>query len=161
MSACGSEIDSMQHATPDSTRVCSVSPYAGGVRQVQSLFASSPSAGFPAPGDDQVERSLDINDLVVRNPSATFFVRVSGDSMNGAGIFDTDVLVVDRSLPVRNGVIVVAAVFGELVVKRLIISKVGTQLVSEHPEYAPILLSGADDCFVWGVVTGSVRVFHV
>jgi len=61
------------------------------------LYSSRPSAGFPAPGDDQVERVLDINDLVVQNPSSTFFVRVEGDSMIGAGIFSGDVLVIDRS----------------------------------------------------------------
>src|SRR3989338_6274684 len=83
------------------------------------FFASRPSAGFPAPGDDQVENILDINDLVVKNPASTFFVRVEGDSMIGAGIFSGDVLVIDRSKDAKDGLIVVAAVNGELVVKRL------------------------------------------
>src|SRR6056297_954033 len=84
------------------------------------LYSSRPAAGFPAPGDDQVERVLDINDLVVRHPATTFFVRVEGDSMEGAGIYSGDVLVVDRGVETRHGVIVVAAVNGELVVKRLV-----------------------------------------
>src|SRR5262245_37397313 len=83
------------------------------------LFASQPAAGFPAPGDDFVEKPLDLNELLIQNPTATFFVRVAGDSMEGAHIFDGDILVVDRSVASRDGSLVVAAVFGELVVKRL------------------------------------------
>ena len=93
---------------PKPSRLCSV-----------PLFASHPAAGFPAPGDDQVEQPLDLNDLLVDDPTATFYVRVSGDSMEGARIFHGDVLVVDRSIEARPEMIVVAAVYGELVVKRL------------------------------------------
>ena len=123
------------------------------------MYQSSPAAGFPAPGDDQVERVLDINDLVVQNPASTFFVRVEGDSMTGAGIFSGDVLVIDRSKEAKDGVIVVAAVNGEMVVKRLSELHEGMALVSENDEYAPILVSEDEDCRVWGVVVGSVRVF--
>lgn len=123
------------------------------------LYASRPAAGFPAPGDDQVERALDINDLVVKNPSATFFVRVEGDSMEGVGIFSGDVLVVDRSLTPKDGSIVVAAVFGELVTKQLKITGSAHQLVSANDLYDPIDISDNDECFVWGVVVGSVRQF--
>lgn len=123
------------------------------------LFASRPSAGFPAPADDLVERALDINDLVVKNPASTFFVRVSGDSMQGAGIFSDDVLVVDRAVEPKDSSIVVAAVYGELVVKRL--KKRGNThvLVSENEAYEPIVVSENEDCFLWGVVVGSVRQF--
>ena len=125
------------------------------------LFSSRPSAGFPAPGDDQVERALDINDLVVKNPASTFFVRVSGDSMVGAGIFSDDVLVIDRSVDPSNGKIVVAAINGELVIKRLHqpSSRQGLELVSENDEYEPIKVSEDENCVVWGVVVGSVRQF--
>lgn len=124
------------------------------------LFSSQPAAGFPAPGDDQIEKMLDINDLVVENPASTFYVRVSGDSMEGAGIFSNDVLVVDRSIEPKNGSIVVAAVFGELVVKFLEKNGSGTKLVSATEGYAPIDVAEHDDCYVWGCVVGSVRVFH-
>lgn len=124
-----------------------------------TLFASRPAAGFPAPGDDQIENILDINDLVVKNPASTFFVRVEGDSMIGAGIFSGDVLVVDRSKDPSNGAIVVAAVNGELVVKRLSVQKGKTLLLSENEHYAPIAIGDGEECFVWGVVTGSVRTF--
>ena len=125
------------------------------------LYQSAPSAGFPAPGDDQVERTLDINDLVVQNPTATFFVRVEGDSMVGAGIFSGDVLVVDRSKEVQDGCIVVAAINGEMVVKRFVITGKGcySLLVSENDEYTPIAVGEGEDCTIWGVVVGSVRHF--
>lgn len=128
------------------------------------LYSSQPAAGFPAPGDDEVERALDINDLVVKHPSATFFVRVAGDSMEGAGIFDSDVLVVDRSIEHADGQIVVAAVFGEMVVKRLKKNNSSSsgpdlELVSENDAYDPIVVNEEGDCTIWGVVVGSVRVF--
>lgn len=129
----------------------------GDVRS-QPLYASQPAAGFPSPGDDLVEQPLDLNDLMVDNPTATFFVRVAGDSMEGARIFDGDVLVVDRSIEAKPGLIVVAAVYGELVVKRLQKTQSGLALVSENKDYKPILIDEAEGCFIWGVVTGSARV---
>ena len=129
-------------------------------KQKLTLFASRPAAGFPAPADDLIERALDINDLVVKNPASTFFVRVEGDSMEGTGIFSGDVLVVDRAVEAKDGKIVVAAVYGEMVVKR--IRKVGEQffLYSENESYKPIVVSENDDCYIWGTVVGSVRNFN-
>tara|TARA_B100001939_G_C16539586_1_gene445690 strand:+ start:97 stop:546 length:450 start_codon:yes stop_codon:yes gene_type:complete len=121
------------------------------------LYASQPAAGFPAPGDDLVEKSLNINDLLVQNESATFFVRVSGDSMEGAKIFDNDILVVDRSVTPKDGHIVVAAVYGEMVVKRLKMISGAMVLVSEQVGYEPIAVNEMEDCYIWGVVTGSAR----
>lgn len=123
------------------------------------LYASSPQAGFPAPGDDMVERSLNIHDLLVRHPASTFFVRVEGDSMEGAGIFSGDILVLDRSITPAHGSIVVAVVDGGMVVKRVRIDNAGLLLVSENRDYAPIRVSKEMGCYVWGVVTGSVRQF--
>jgi DNA polymerase V len=146
------------------TTVSEVSRPSVGPQKLVPLYSSRPAAGFPAPGDDQVEKVLDINDLVVKNPASTFFVRVEGDSMVGAGIFGGDVLVIDRSKDAIDGSIVVAAVNGELVVKRL---KVATgngsdplrTLLSENENYAPIIIGDGEECFVWGVVVGSVRQF--
>lgn len=123
------------------------------------LYAAQPAAGFPAPGDDLVERPLDLNDLMIDNETATFFVRVSGDSMEGVQIFDGDILVVDRSVQPEHNSIVVAAVYGELVVKQLHKARNATELRSANPRYQPIEISDNDDVFVWGVVTGSVRRF--
>lgn len=139
--------------------VVDIRKHSEAVEQKVPMFASSPAAGFPAPADDLIERALDINDLVVKNPASTFFVRVQGDSMEGAGIFSGDVLVVDRAIVPKDGSIVVAAVYGELVVKRL--QKKGEThiLVSENESYEPIVVSENDDCFLWGAVVGSVRTF--
>ncbi len=123
------------------------------------LYSSSPAAGFPAPGDDMVEKSLNVHDYLVKHPVATFFVRVEGDSMEGAGIFSGDILVVDRSVEAVAGKIVVAAVGGGLVVKRLARLDGNMVLVSENESYEPILVGSDEECFVWGVVTGSVRHF--
>lgn len=123
------------------------------------LYSSRPQAGFPSPGDDLVEKFLDINDLVVQNPASTFFVRVEGDSMEGAGIFSGDVLVVDRSCIPSDGSIIVAAVYGEMLVKRLRVHGDAHELISENDSYAPIAVSHHEDCFIWGVVVGSVRRF--
>lgn len=123
------------------------------------LYSSAPAAGFPAPGDDMVEKSLNVHDYLVKHPVSTFFVRVEGDSMEGAGIFSGDILVVDRSVEAISGKIVVAAVGGGLVIKRL--SKIGEKmmLMSENTAYTPIEVTGDEECFIWGVVTGSVRHF--
>lgn len=123
------------------------------------LYTSAPAAGFPAPGDDMVEKSLNVQDYLVKNPISTFFVRVEGDSMEGSGIFSGDILVVDRSVEARTGRIVVAAVGGGLVVKRLAMLNGDTVLMSENDAYAPITVTGDEECFIWGVVTGSVRHF--
>ncbi len=124
------------------------------------LYADAVAAGFPSPGDDLVEQPLDLNDLMIDNPTSTFFVRVQGDSMEGARIFDGDVLVVDRSIQARENMIVVAAVYGELVVKRLQKTRTGLALVSENDNYAPILIDDTEGCYIWGVATGSARVFR-
>jgi len=139
--------------------VTAVSTPAESLGAKQPLYASAPAAGFPAPGDDMVEKSLNVHDLLVKNEAATFFVRVEGDSMEGAGIFSGDILVVDRSLEAISGKIVVAAVNGELVVKRLGRLHQQLALYSENSAYQPIVISDSEDCFIWGVVTGSVRVF--
>ena len=143
---------------PKHTLVETITPAQMNQSHAAPLYASQPAAGFPAPGDDLVERPLDLNDLMIDNPTATFFVRVSGDSMEGARIFDGDVLVVDRSVEPKNRSIVVAAVYGELVVKQLEKSGSSVRLVSANEAYDPILLDEVEGCHVWGVVTGVVRV---
>lgn len=110
-------------------------------------------AGFPSPADDYVDRSLDLNEHLIRNPQATFFVRAHGDSMLGAGIRSGDLMVVDRSAQVGPGDIVVAAINGELTVKRLGRTPNGPALLPEHPDYTPIEISEETDFELWGKVT--------
>lgn len=121
------------------------------------LFASRVPAGFPSPADDYVDQRLDLNTHLVEHPAATFFTRVSGHSMRGAGIHDGDLLIVDRALEPQDGRIVIAAINGELTVKRLQLRKSGTWLVPEHPDYKPLKITEGLDCVIWGVVT---RVIH-
>jgi DNA polymerase V len=142
---------------PAETSVTHVAPAVVNKPAVVDLYASQPAAGFPAPGDDLVEAPIDLNDILIDDPVATFFVRVSGDSMEGARIFAGDVLVVDRSRTPRDGSIVVAAVYGELVVKRLRQRHGSEALVSEQVGYEPITVGETDEVFIWGVVTGVVR----
>ncbi len=125
-------------------------------RQSLPLYASRVPAGFPSPADDYVDQRLDLNDLIER-PAATFFVTVTGDSMTGASIHDGDLLVVDRSLEATNGRIVIAAVNGELTVKRLALKAGSAWLLPENPAYSPLQLKEGLECVIWGVVT---RVIH-
>jgi DNA polymerase V len=110
-------------------------------------------AGFPSPADDYMEGSLDLNEYVIKHPSATYFVRASGDSMTDAGIFNGDLLIVDRSLEPVHGKVVIAEVDGQLTVKRLFKLKDRFLLQSENANYPPIELQEGNEVVVWGVVT--------
>ncbi|SFK15393.1 SOS response UmuD protein. Serine peptidase. MEROPS family S24 [Desulfomicrobium apsheronum] len=124
---------------------------------VLPLYLHRIPAGFPSPADDYIESGLDLNDLLVRNPAATFMVRVSGDSMIGVGIHDGDILVVDRSETAVHGKIVVAALDGEMTVKRLHLKDGQCRLVPENKAFQPIQVGTEQDLQVWGVVVGVVR----
>jgi DNA polymerase V len=126
-------------------------------RAVTPLYLARIPAGFPSPADDYVESALDLNAYLVRHPAATFMVRVSGDSMIGAGISDGDILVVDRSEEAVHGRIVVAVVDGEMTVKRLHIRKGRHVLRPENPNYSALNIQEGQDVQIWGVVTGVIR----
>lgn len=121
------------------------------------LYLSKVAAGFPSPADNYIERRLDLNEHLIKHKEATFFVRVNGDSMTGAGIFDNDLLVVDRAINPDVGRIVVASVNGELTVKRLMRNDGKLWLVAENSAYAPIEMKDGMDCVIWGVVTNAVH----
>ncbi|MBD3329400.1 translesion error-prone DNA polymerase V autoproteolytic subunit [Candidatus Dojkabacteria bacterium] len=121
------------------------------------LYSSTVSAGFPSPAEDLIDRKLDLNEFVVQHPNSTFFVKVAGDSMIGAGILDGDILVVDRSLNAKNQDIILAIIEGEFTVKRLAKSSTGVALVPENSNYKPIKIDENSDFEVWGVVTSIIR----
>jgi len=121
------------------------------------LYSHSISAGFPSPADDYIKERLDLNELLVNNKSATFFLRVKGDSMINAGIHHGDIIVVDRSVQPSHRSIVVAVVDGELTVKRLITRSGSAELHAENSKYAPICLQEGQELTIWGVVTSSVH----
>ena len=117
------------------------------------LFFTRIAAGFPSPADDYIEKKLDLNDLVIQHPTATFFVRVEGESMCGAGISSGDILVVDRSVEAVSGKIVVAILDGEFTVKRIHLGPRGITLLPENASYPAIEVPPQSDFQVWGVVT--------
>ena len=123
------------------------------------LYASRISAGFASPADDHLENKLDLNQLLVPKPSATFMLKVAGDSMIGAGIYDGDLLIVDRSETAVNGSIVIAVVHGDLTVKRLKQDATGLWLMPENPKYQPIAIGENSDFLIWGCVTHAIHNF--
>lgn len=121
-------------------------------KEFQILCTSIP-AGFPSPAADYLEDKIDLNELLISNPSATFFVKVEGDSMINAFIPDKALLVVDRSLNAGSGDIVVAVINGEFTVKWLMITYDGTFLTPANPKYKPTRINEEINFQVWGVVT--------
>ncbi len=117
------------------------------------LFESLVPAGFPSIAEDYVDRALNLNELLIQHPAATFFVRVSGDSMVNAGIMTNDILIVDRALTATNNKIVIARIDGEITVKRLRKEGSTILLCAENPAYEPIVITPSMDFEVWGVVT--------
>lgn len=117
------------------------------------LFSARVKAGFPSPADDNIEARLDLNDLVVKHKTATFYVRVEGNSMNGANIHDGDILVVDRAIEPTSGKIVLAILNGEFTVKRIRITKNQITLLPENPQFKPLKITNEIDFEIWGVIT--------
>jgi DNA polymerase V len=128
---------------PFFTRLCS---------DLLGFFADVP-AGFPSPADDYEETSLDLNKYLVKNPAATFFVRVAGDSMIGAGIHCGDIIIVDRGIEPRDKSVVIAVVNGRFTVKRIRIMGRRITLEPENENYCVQEISDGMEFEVWGVVT--------
>ena len=115
-------------------------------------------AGFPSPADDFLEGHLDLNEYLISHPSATYYVRVKGESMINAGIHDGDLLIVDRSLEPRENKVVIAIVDGQLTVKRL--KKLKNKqfvLVAENPDFPPIEVNEENNVSIWGIVTNVIH----
>jgi DNA polymerase V len=117
------------------------------------FFGNYIKAGFPSPADDYIENRLDLNELLIKHPAATFFVRVEGESMENALIRSGDVLVVDRSLSPAHGKIVVAVLNGEFTVKRIAMCGKNISLLSENDSFPAIEITEDVDFQIWGVVT--------
>ena len=126
-------------------------------RYALPIFLGRLPAGFPSPADDHLEGKLDLNRHLVKYPAATFFVRVTGDSMIGAGIHSGDLLVVDRSLEPADKNVVVAVLDGELTVKRLSKQNGTLRLLPENPKYLPIEVTPNQSLEIWGVVTNVIH----
>lgn len=120
------------------------------------LFLESISAGFPSPAQDYIEQTLDLNELCIKQPAATFFVRVEGDSMIEAGIHPNDILIVDRSIQAEQGDIVIASVHGEFTVKELQL-RPQIKLIPRNCRYSSISISEDTELIIFGVVTFVVK----
>lgn len=121
------------------------------------LYGSKVAAGFPSPADDYIEGHLDLNEHLVKHPAATFFVRAAGSSMINVGIHENDILIVDRSIAPTHGKIVVAAIDGQLTVKRLHLKNNKLTLLPENQEFEPIEINENNEVYIWGVVTNVIH----
>ena len=123
------------------------------------LFSDLVQCGFPSPAADYVEQRIDLNQLLIQHPSATYFVQASGDSMIGGGISDGDLLRVDRAITASHGDIIIAAVDGEFTVKKLQLRPT-VQLIPMNSAYSPITISSEDTLDVFGVVIHVVKAMR-
>ncbi len=122
------------------------------------LYSSNVQAGEPSPADDYIDDVVDLNAYLIRHPADTFMVRAAGESMTGAAIYPGDILIVDRSIKPSNGRIIVAAVDGQLTVKRFDKDKRGiVSLLPENPQFHPIILTEGNELIIWGVVTNVIH----
>lgn len=121
------------------------------------LYETKVQAGFPSPADDHMPDRLDLNKYLIKRPAATFFIRVTGDSMINAGIKENDLLVVDKSIKPVNNKIVIAVINNEFTVKRLKIIDNEAYLFPENDNYSVIKID--EEGYIWGVVTSVIRQF--
>ncbi len=117
------------------------------------------SAGFPSPADDFIELTIDLNKHLIKHRDSTFFAKVKGHSMKDAGIFDGDLLVIDKSLAPQDGKIAICQIDGEFTVKRIKIEKDSVWLVAENEAYQPIKVTEENELMIWGIVMHSIKSF--
>jgi len=126
-------------------------------KSYHQFYSCAVTAGFPSPADDYLESKLDLNDYLIKHPSATFFVRVVGDSMVNAGIHNNDIIIVDRSIKPKHGKIIVAALDGQMTVKRLYRRDKKVILLPENNLFKPIEISDSMEIVIWGVATNVIH----
>ena len=122
-----------------------------------ALLRHAVPAGIPSAADDEIETRVSLDEHLIEHKESTFFMRVAGDSMRGLGIFDGDLLVVDRALPATHGCVVIAVVDGEFTVKQLIYTATGRLLRAAHPDYADLIIQPEQELSIWGVVKWNVH----
>jgi len=140
---------------------CNKQPTMYTVYMNSTIYSSKVACGFPSPADDHMEGALDLNQHLIKHPAATFFVRAAGESMCEAGILDGDLLVVDKSLPPKDGSIVIALINGEFMVKRLKIINGQGFLYPANKNFKPIAVGGVEGFQFWGVVTHAIHDVRV
>jgi DNA polymerase V len=117
------------------------------------LYSGSIACGFPSPAEDYLDHPLDLNELLIKKPAATFFIRAKGESMVPAGIFEGDILIIDRSLQAKNGHIILAVINGEFTLKRFIKNKDSSKVIlqADNPKFTSIVITEEMDFQIWGV----------
>ena len=133
------------------------SGYSGSKGFTQHDVSTANATGFTAAADDYMERGIDLNEQLIRNKPATFFMRVSGNSMINAGIYDGDIAIVDRSLKPQNGKIVIAVIDGEMLIRRYEKTINSLRLIPETANLSPIEVNEFNDFKIWGVVIYIIR----
>ncbi len=133
------------------------SSYTGSKNYSQQDVQTANTSGFGAAADDYMERGIDLNEQLIRNKPATFFMKMNGSSMINAGIFDGDILIVDRSVKPVNGKIVIAVIDGEMLIRRYERTINKLRLIPETPKLSPIEVSEFSDFKIWGVVIHLIR----
>lgn len=123
----------------------------------RALLRRAVPAGFPSPADDYVEQRISLDEHLIQHRESTFFMRVAGESMRGLGIFDGDLLVVDRASPATHGCVVIAVVDGEFTVKQLLHTPTGQVLRAAHADYPDAHIRPEQDFSIWGVVRWNVH----
>ena len=133
------------------------SSYNGSKGFTQQDVSTANATGFGAAADDYMERGIDLNEQLIRNKPATFFMRVSGSSMINAGIYEGDIVIVDRSLKPQNGKIVIAVIDGEMLIRRYVKTINSLRLIPETAKLSPIEINEFNDFKIWGVVIYIIR----
>jgi DNA polymerase V len=127
-------------------------------RHLVALYCSKITAGFPSPADDYIDKNLDLNEHLIKKPAATFFLRASGDSMQEKGIFNNDMLIVDKSIKPQSGDVVIASIDGQFTVKTIYLDRnKKIFLMPANKNYSPIEITQTAELLIWGVV---VHVIH-
>ena len=122
-----------------------------------TLYLNSARASFPSPANDYLEGEIDLNRYLIKNSLATFIVKSQGNCMLQAGIHSGDLLIVDRSIKLKNNSIIIASIDGDLAVKRIKISGKKFLLSSDNKDYGNVKINNESDIFIWGIVT---KVIH-
>ena len=117
------------------------------------------SAGFPSPADDFIELTIDLNRELIKHKDSTFFAKVKGDSMKNAGIFDGDLLIIDKSLEPQDGKIAICQIDGDFTVKRIKKENDVVWLIAENEDYKPIKVTEENELMIWGIVIHSIKTF--
>lgn len=117
------------------------------------------SAGFPSPADDFIELTIDLNRELIKHKDSTFFAKVKGDSMKNAGIFNGDLLIIDKSLEPQDGKIAICQIDGDFTVKRIKKENDVVWLIAENEDYKPIKVTEENELMIWGIVIHSIKTF--